>query len=332
MRPLFSLLSPGGGRGRLSILIFHRVLPQADPLFPGEIDAPRFDAICRWLRQWFEVLPLDQALRRLHEGSLPPRAAAITFDDGYADNQEQALPILQRHGLNATFFIATGYLDGGCMWNDAIIDAVRHTARDRLDMGRLEGLPSAPQPAVLPLGDATSRRTAIEALIRAVKYLLPAERESIVVALRSQLRVAAAASPMMSSEQLRALRRSGMVIGAHTVSHPILARLTDDEARSEMQRGREHLQALLQERVGLFAYPNGKPVEDYSARTAALAAELGFDAAVTTAWGAARADTHRFQIPRFSPWDLTRTRYGLRMAGNLWRSRHGTPALRLVSA
>ncbi len=331
MRGLLSLLSPGGQRGRLSILIFHRVLPERDPLFPGEIDAPRFDAICGWLRHWFEVLPLDRAVRRLREGSLPPRAAAITFDDGYADNHGQALPILQRHGLNATFFIATGYLEGGCMWNDAIVAAVRDTACDRLDLGRLSQLDLPPPQTVFALGDATSRRVAIEALIRAVKYLAPAERESIVGAVRAQLHVPAAASPMMSTDQLRGLRRAGMVIGAHTVSHPILARLSDAAARDEMSRGRERLQELLQEPVSLFAYPNGKPVEDYAARTAAIAAELGFEAAVTTAWGAARGDTDAFQIPRFSPWDTTRTRYGLRLAANLWRSRHGSPALRQVS-
>lgn len=82
MRPLFQLLSPSGARARLSVLIFHRVLPQPDPLFPDEIDAARFDAILGWLRSWFNVLPLDEAAQRLKDGSLPARAAALSFDDG----------------------------------------------------------------------------------------------------------------------------------------------------------------------------------------------------------------------------------------------------------
>ena len=121
----FELLSPGQRNGRLSILIFHRVLAQVDPLFPEEVDAARFDVICGWLRRWFNVLPLDAAVRRLRDGSLPRRAAAITFDDGYADNHDIALPILKKHGLPSTFFIATGFLDGGCMWNDTVIEAIR---------------------------------------------------------------------------------------------------------------------------------------------------------------------------------------------------------------
>ncbi|MDP1007558.1 polysaccharide deacetylase family protein, partial [Klebsiella pneumoniae] len=84
-----------------------------DPLFPDEIDAARFDAILGWLRSWFNVLPLDEAAQRLKDGSLPARAAALSFDDGYADNHDIALPLLQKHGLPCSFFIATGFLDGG---------------------------------------------------------------------------------------------------------------------------------------------------------------------------------------------------------------------------
>jgi hypothetical protein len=76
----------------------------------------------------------------------------------------------------------------------------------------------------------------------------------------------------------------------------------------------------LGERVGLFAYPNGKPGEDYDERAVALARDLGFDAAVTTARGAASARTDPYQIPRFTPWDHTAWRFGMRMVGNLWAS------------
>ena len=120
-RTLFSAISPAGERGRLSIPIFHRVLPQVDPLFPDEMDAARFDAVCGWLKSWFNVLPLDEAVRRLKNGTLPQRAMALTFDDGYADNHDVALPILKRHGLPCAFFIATGFLDGGRMWTPTYI-------------------------------------------------------------------------------------------------------------------------------------------------------------------------------------------------------------------
>ncbi|HEY8876670.1 MAG TPA: polysaccharide deacetylase family protein, partial [Roseateles sp.] len=74
MKSLLGLGSPGGARGRLSVLIFHRVLREPDPLFPDEVDAARFDEILGWLKSWFHVLPLDKAVRRLQAGDLPPRA------------------------------------------------------------------------------------------------------------------------------------------------------------------------------------------------------------------------------------------------------------------
>ena len=134
LTPVLSLLSPTGERARLSILILHRVLPEPDALDPYAIDAPYFDAMCGWMMQAFKVLPLDEAVRRLRSGTLPARAAAITFDDGDADNHDVALPILQRHGLSATFFVATGYLNGGRRFNDSVTETLRRAAGPAIDL------------------------------------------------------------------------------------------------------------------------------------------------------------------------------------------------------
>ena len=312
--PMFSVLSPAGARARLSILIFHRVLPQRDPLFPGEVDAGDFDRICRWLKSWCRVLPLDEAVAGLKAGRLPDRAAVITFDDGYADNHDVALPILQRHGLSATFYIASGFLDGGRMWNDTVIEAVRRTGQTELDLSAL-GLAGIGR---LPLADLDQRRSAIGQLLSAIKYRPIAERLVLVQAVADAAGVTPPHDLMMSSDQLRAMHRSGMGIGAHTLSHPILATLTDAEARAEIDGSRQALQAILGAPVRHFAYPNGVPGRDFNEDTARLAAELGFDSAVTTAPGAASQATDPYRLPRFTPWDRTRARFGLRMMQNLW--------------
>jgi len=123
---------------------------------------------------------------------------------------------------------------------------------------------------------------------------------------------------MMTDGQVRALRHAGMLIGGHTVNHPILASLGTDAVRDEIARGRDTLQAILGQRVGLFAYPNGKPGRDYQPAAVDVVRSLGFDAAVSTVPGAGRQGTDLFQLPRFTPWDRSAAKFGLRLARNLW--------------
>lgn len=321
VRTLFNALAPGGVDARLQTLIFHRVLREPDLLFPGEMHATRFDETCGWLRAWFNVLPLSEAVARLRARSLPPRALTITFDDGYADNHDVALPILERHGLTATFFVATGFLDGGRMWNDTVIEAVRRCPSTQLDLG---GLPGFDQ-ASLPLRDLTERRAAVDWLLARCKYRTLQERQAVVDAIAQRSGVVMPDGLMMQSSQVVALRRAGMDVGAHTVSHPILARLGEHAARAEIVDGKVALESLLGEPVRLFAYPNGKPGQDFGPQTRAIVAAAGFDAAVTTSAGVATGQTDLWQLPRFTPWDRTRSRFALRLARNL-RSAPATEA------
>ncbi|HJU22251.1 MAG TPA: polysaccharide deacetylase family protein [Casimicrobiaceae bacterium] len=310
-RMAIAALSPAGSRARLSILIYHRVLREVDPLFCDEPDAACFDMQLQWIKRLFRVLPLDEAIDALRRDALPACAAAITFDDGYADNAEIALPILRRHGVSATFFVTTGFLDGGRMWNDTIIEGVRRARADTLDLTRWKlGEREIATPAL--------RRAAIEAVIDAHKYLPAAQRDARV----AELAAAICDSPlpddlMMRSDQVRALHDAGMGIGAHTVTHPILTRLDAANARREIAEGRAALEHIIDAPVTLFAYPNGKPGVDYTAEHVHIVAESGFSAALSTAWGAATRASDFLQLPRFTPWDRTPARFAARLARNL---------------
>ena len=313
LRPLLSALSPAGRQARLSTLIFHRVTAQPDPLFPGEVDALRFDSICGWVRRWANVLPLDEAVQRLADGSLPARAVCFTFDDGYADNHDVALPILQRHGLTATFFVASGFIDGGIMWNDRVIEAVRLCSHAVLRLP--DGL--VPGRNELDLSSWTARRQAADVLLKVLKYQPFAQRLQSTEALTAAAGVTLPDHLMMCTPQVAALAGAGMGVGGHTVNHPILARLDEAQALQEMQDGKRALEAMIQSPVHLFAYPNGRPGTDYTARDVALARRAGFKAAVSTASGAAQAGVDTYQLPRFTPWDQSRLRFGARLAMNL---------------
>ena len=306
-------LSPAGPKARLSILIYHRVLAERDPLFPNEPTAGTFNAQLGRLKQVFNVLPLHDAVSRLKAGTSPARAACITFDDGYADNLTLAAPILKKHGLHATFFVATAYLNGGRMFNDTVIEAIRHSPLSVLDLTEM-GI------GKFDITSNAAKTQAIAQILPQVKYLPLGARE------QSATRIAELAQSgplpndlMMSTEQLKALHASGMEIGGHTALHPILAKLDVAAARKEIAAGKDQLENLLGDRVRLFAYPNGKPGVDYLPEQATIVRELGFDAAVSTQAGTATQSHDVFQLPRFTPWSPALSRFVPMLLDNLRR-------------
>jgi peptidoglycan/xylan/chitin deacetylase (PgdA/CDA1 family) len=274
------------------------------------MDSDRFDTVVSWLNQWFKLLPLEKAVENLIDGALPSRAACITFDDGYADNVTVALPILKKYGVPATFFIATGYLNGGRMWNDTIIETVRSTELRSVDARSLGA-------GQLPIATIAEKRSTIGELIRLVKYRSVEEREEIAAAISEQCGVDLPDDLMMNDASVRELHESGMGIGAHTVDHPILRLCDEAETIRQITESREYLQALTGDDVRLFAYPNGKPGTDYRPDQARLVESLGFKAAVSTAPGTSKKGDDLFQLRRFTPWDRSRHRFAARLAMNL---------------
>jgi len=293
-------------RNRLIVLSYHRVIPVIDTLFPEQTTANDFDMHLRVLAKYFRVFTLFEALSMLDAKSLPARSVAITFDDGYADNATEALPILKRYGMKATFFIATRFIAGELMWNDKIIEAMRNCESGNLSLEKL-GLGS------FKLDNMDSRRAVIDVLLKKLKHVAEPERSNTVLEI-----VAATQSPMpsrlmMSEHQLKCLVAEGMEIGAHTVSHPILAKQSDEVAKYEISESRKVLRQLLGVAVSSFAYPNGRPSIDYTKSHAMYAQNAGFDAAVSTQTGTVRLHTDRYQLPRYGVWDRSEWKFILRL-------------------
>lgn len=305
LRTAASILSPAGKRAALLVLIYHRVPAEPDPLLPSEPDARRFAAHMDLLASLFNVLPLSEAAARLKDGSLPARAACITFDDGYTNNLEVAAPILKARNLPATVFVATGFIGGGRMWNDTIIETVR-AAKDELDLSKFAL-------GAYALTSVAARRATINALIGKLKYLEPAERLQRVNEVAEHVGVELPANLMMSAARIRALHVAGIEIGAHTVNHPILTRLDDERSRTEILSSKRLLEEIIASPVTTFAYPNGRPSQDYEARHVRLVRECGFASAVSTAWGTASQGSDVLQLPRLAPWDRTAARFAVRL-------------------
>ncbi|HZF16071.1 MAG TPA: polysaccharide deacetylase family protein [Steroidobacteraceae bacterium] len=303
---LGNLLSRSRRGRRLLIVTYHRVLAEPDELFDEDVDAQLFARQLELFATHFNVMRLDEAVARLERGDLPARALTLTFDDGYADNHTVALPLLRKFGLSGAFFVASGFLDGRRMWNDTIIEALRRERRPAIDLedlgvGRLD------------LSSLPARRSAIQNVIRHLKHEPAAARDAAVARLVERVGQPLPPGLMMTTRQVRELADANMLVGAHTVSHPILAATDLAAAEKEIADGRDQLQAITGAPVDAFAYPNGRPQSDYRAEHVQLVRRLGFRSAVTTAWGYADGDSNRWQLPRVTPWEANPGRLHLRL-------------------
>ena len=296
LRALASGVFGGGTASRLPILMYHRVMERPDPMMPDMPDVTFVDDQFEIMRRVFTVLPLEEAVELLAAGRLPPRAACITFDDGYRDNYDVALPLLKRHGLSATFFVASGFVDGGRMFNDTVIEAVRRLPSAVLDLTGW-GI------GQFALSDHASRARAADRIVAGIKYFKPELRDRFCDELAAKVGEPLPDDLMMSSEQVRDMAAKGMSIGGHTVTHPILTEIELPAARDELLRDREALTAMVGKAPMCFAYPNGKPGSDYVRDHVDLVMQCGYRSAVCTAWGMPSQSTDRYQLPRFGPFD-----------------------------
>lgn len=295
--------------GRLLVLTYHRVLPVRDELIPEIPDVPTFTWQMRLLAEQFRPLPLTEATARLAAGTLPRRAVSVTFDDGYLDNATVAYPILRAHRVPATLFVATGYLDGGRMFNDTVIETVRRLPGRGYDATWL-GL------GTLPLDGLAARRHAFEAIIGAIKYRPPAAREEAVARLAADAATPLPDDLMMTRAGVKALDGDLVAIGAHTRRHPILAETDAKAAEAEIADGRDDLVGLLNRPVPLFAYPNGRPGRDYRPEHVEMVRRAGFATAVSTAWGAASRRSAPLEVPRIAGLGAGSAEFALRLARN----------------
>lgn len=296
---------------RLCILNYHRVLKSADPLLVAEPDVAAFRWQMKVLADCFNVMPLNEALDALAQDRMPPRAVCITFDDGYRSTHDAALPILREFGFPATVFVTTGCVGAGSMWNDRILESLRMLDAEQLDLSDA-GLGS------YPVATLAERRKTVALLTERAKYLAPKLRRELVDRL-DELTGPQQSRPMLTDDMIRNLMRQGVEIGAHTISHPILAKLDDESARFEIAESKRQLEAITGKPVRYFAYPNGKPGIDFDERHMAMARDAGFSAAFSTVMSAAGSQHDRFALPRTRPWDTTRPFYIARML--YWLSR-----------
>ncbi len=278
-----------------AILLYHRVAAPATDVHGLAIHPDHFDEHMAWLARHARPMTLVELAEAARERRLPPGAVAVTFDDGYVDNLTTARPLLERHGVPATFFVSSGPIDtGGEFWWDTL---------ERLFFG------PAPLPLevpadlaagaeALPAKTREERAAAHWAIYHRLVRLGAPERVARLDALATWGGVPRApqgdARPMTADELRRLAGAPGATIGAHGVNHLALPALDPAERRAEVIGGKRRLEELLGTEVTTLAYPYGA----WDAAAADLARACGFALAVTCDERGVEPGADRWRLPR----------------------------------
>ena len=275
------------------VLIYHRVtaLP-SDPEMLA-VGPDNFRAQMEYLKNSFPLVRFDA-----NWAESPKPAVAITFDDGYADNALEALPILEELEIPATFFISTGTIGTTLefWWHEL----ERIILSDKVIPDRFTLDDDTPQ-MNWPTGSHMERRSFYRDMVRLMTDADTGRRDDWISRIRHWAGCGegiAETHRSMTVDELRSLAASRMVtIGAHTVSHSRLSALTPTAQREEIASSKKQLESWLGKEITLFSYPFGRR-SDYNEATLAICREAGFAKAAANFPGQAHRWTDAFQIPR----------------------------------
>lgn len=275
------------------ILVYHRVtdLP-SDPEMLA-VSPDKFRSHIEYLKQRFHVVRFEEDWSDLKE-----QAVVITFDDGYADNVLEALPILEEIGVPATFFVSTGHIgtDKIFWWHqlEKILLQDGNFPSSFILEDRHYGRTWA-------TGTSKQRKKLYSSLNKLMLKTSPEKREAWL----NQLKQWAGATQkgknihrIMSLEETKRLAASQWAtIGAHTVSHPALSALSEAQQREEIFTSKQELQDITGREITTFSYPFGRK-RDYNRTSVRLCHEAGFVKAASNFPGQIHRWTDSFQLPR----------------------------------
>jgi peptidoglycan/xylan/chitin deacetylase (PgdA/CDA1 family) len=299
------------------ILMYHRIAaPAVDP-WGLAVHPDRFEAQLAWLAAKRTPLSMPELVRRLQGGSLPAAAVAVTFDDGYVDNLEQAAPRLRAAAVPATMFLAAGAIGRPReFWWDEVARGIL-SRRDGLDAdvtvdGRalrltFDAMNGADAEAVgwrAWQEPVTARQRAYLDFWTALRDASAEAREAALSRFRDVTALPppqAADLPMTADDVARLTRDRGLDVGGHTISHPVLPQLAPHEKRREIAGGKRRCEELAGSAIDGFAYPHGALDDDCRAAVR----DSGFKWACGTAHAPVSRSSDPFALPRIfvQDWD-----------------------------
>jgi peptidoglycan/xylan/chitin deacetylase (PgdA/CDA1 family) len=294
--------------------MYHRIAAVAGDEWGLSVDPGRFAEHLEVIGDHCRPVALPELAEAVERRTLAAGRVVITFDDGYRDNLEVAKPLLERYGIPATVFVASGYLDAQrSFWWDDVEEICLRSERlpQHLEVevgdGRLEWDLAEPtvrsswrdvprQRLRIWPAPATQRHALHQALFQEVQPLQHATRSRVLDAVREAAGLRPSTHDSLTADEVSRLVEGGLIeVGAHTVTHPILTGLSPDCRREEIRSGKQHLEELVGRPVESFAYPNGRFDRD----VVESVREAGFRCAVTTIARAVRRRDNLLRLPRF---------------------------------
>ena len=266
-------------RHKALILMYHRFRETADGV---STSARCFAEQLDYLSEHYRIVPLSELARYLVSGRpAPPGLAVITIDDGYRDCYDIAFPILRERKIPATTFVVTDFVDQATwLWTDKVRYLTASAAGSVLE-ATIED-----HPLRIALDGRYSRLKGAERVNTELKLISDEAKEDAICEIAETLGVKLPSVPPsdflpLTWEQIRELDSSGVEVGSHTVTHPILTRITGEKLRYELRESRARLEDVLRHKVELLGYPNG----DHNLAVQHEVARAGYTCAVTADYG-----------------------------------------------
>jgi peptidoglycan/xylan/chitin deacetylase (PgdA/CDA1 family) len=306
-----------GASSRALILHYHRVAELSCDPYALCVTPQRFAEQLEVLRKRGQVMRLQQFVKGLSDRRLPHAAFVITFDDGYADNLHNVKPLLERHDVPATVFVASGAVEMiREFWWDELERLLLQPGQlpetlewrvngtmDKFELAEAARYTEAEQRGhrdwnLASQDDPSARHQVFRLLYRQLYALPAADKQRVLaeLAVRVGGRLSVRATHRgLSQDEIVRLAEGGLVeIGAHTVSHTPLPSLAADAQRWEIQKNKVLLEKLLGRSVNSFAYPH----DQCSAETAAIVQDCQFTCACGGTRESVSRDADAFQLPR----------------------------------
>jgi peptidoglycan/xylan/chitin deacetylase (PgdA/CDA1 family) len=289
------------GEYPLAVLYFHRVLEQTDPFLPDDPTVEEFENLIAAISKHFSTFTIAKALELQASGQLPKLSVCISFDDGYADNYTNALPILDKYQVPGTFFIATSGTHQGYLWNDVLLHKIRSTQSSEITVTDKSWL----------LNSTENRVNAYLNLVSLLKFMPNQERDENLSIISQKLGAIDTPRCMMTENQLKHLHDLGHEIGGHTTTHSILGVQDEQVALTEIHNNKTDLEIILDSKIKTFAFPNGYYPRDFDQSHIDMVKASGFKFACSTNDGGIISITNRYSVSRFMPHRKERNQFCL---------------------